>query len=213
MKNILIHGLGQNGKDWSIVIKELARKEIFPIAPDLFELSKGQALEYNTLYHSFDRQCASYEDKLNLCGLSLGGLLALDYALKHPQSINSLILIGVPFEMPKVLLGLQNLLFHLMPETAFKDLGVAKKDFIRLSASVAKLDFMKSSALLTCPTLILCGANDKANLKSARHFHETIKNSEFVIIKDAGHEVNIDKPIELADVLGAFWKKHSGLSL
>ena len=76
-----------------------------------------------------------------------------------------------------------------------------------------KLDFMKSAALLKCPALILCGANDKANLKSALRFHEAIKNSELAIIKEAGHEVNIDKPIELADVLGAFWKQHSGLSL
>ena len=213
MKNILVHGLGQNDKDWNIVIKELSAKGIFSIAPDLFGFSKDQALDYNTLYHSFNRQCTSYGDQLNLCGLSLGGLLALNYALEHPQSINSLVLIGTPFEIPKVLLALQNLLFHLMPKTAFKNLGVAKKDFIRLSTSVAKLDFMKSAALLKCPALILCGANDKANLKSAGRFHEAIKKSELVIIKEAGHEVNIDKPIELADVLGAFWKQHSGLSL
>ena len=34
MKNILIHGLGQNDKDWNIVIKELSAKGIFSIAPD-----------------------------------------------------------------------------------------------------------------------------------------------------------------------------------
>ena len=71
MKNILIHGLGQNDKDWNIVIKELSAKGIFSIAPNLFDLSKDQGLDYNTLYHSFNRQCTSYSDQLNLCGLSL----------------------------------------------------------------------------------------------------------------------------------------------
>lgn len=36
MKNILVHGLGQNDKDWNTVIKELSAKGIFSIAPDLF---------------------------------------------------------------------------------------------------------------------------------------------------------------------------------
>ncbi len=74
MKNILVHGLGQNDKDWNTVIKELSAKGIFSIAPDLFGFFKDQALDYNTLYRSFNNQCTSYGDRLNLCGLSLGGL-------------------------------------------------------------------------------------------------------------------------------------------
>lgn len=44
------------------------------------------------------------------------------------------------------------------------------------------------------------------NMKSAIKLNEVIKNSKFEIIKNAGHEVNIDNPKEFADVIYSFWK-------
>ena len=92
-----------------------------------------------------------------------------------------------------------------MPKAAFQNMGVSKKDFIRLSKSMAELNFMKSAAMLDCPALILCGANDKANMESAKRFHEAMKNSKLVIVEDSGHEVNKDNPNELVSVLQDFW--------
>lgn len=94
MKNILIHGLGQNSKDWDTIKNELETRGISPIVPDLFDLTKGRELDYPTVYQAFSELCESYKDKLNLCGLSLGGLLALNYAIQYPKKINSLVLIG-----------------------------------------------------------------------------------------------------------------------
>ena len=101
MKNILIHGLGQNSKEWDTIKNELETRGITPIVPDLFDLAKGRKLDYPTVYQAFSELCESYKDKLNLCGLSLGGLLALNYAIQYPLKINSLVLIGTPFEIPK----------------------------------------------------------------------------------------------------------------
>ncbi len=75
MKNILIHGLGQNSKDWDTIKNELETRGISSVAPDLFDLAKGRKLDYPTVYQAFSELCESYQDKLNLCGLSLGGLL------------------------------------------------------------------------------------------------------------------------------------------
>lgn len=180
-------------------------KGISSIVPDLFELAKGKELDYTTVYQTFNKLCESYQDKLNLCGLSLGGLVALNYAIQYPKKINSLVLIGTPFEIPKGLLKFQNIVFRFMPKAAFQNMGVSKKDFIRLSKSMAELNFMKSAAMLDCPALILCGANDKANMESAKRFHEAMKNSKLVIVEDSGHEVNKDNPNELVSVLQDFW--------
>ena len=79
MKNILIHGLGQNSKDWDTIKNELETRGISSIAPDLFDLAKGRELDYNAEYQAFSELCESYKDKLNLCGLSLGGLLAFNF--------------------------------------------------------------------------------------------------------------------------------------
>lgn len=205
MKNILIHGLGQNSKDWDTIKNELETRGISSIAPDLFALAKGRELDYSTVYQAFSELCESYKDKLNLCGLSLGGLLALNYAIRYPKKINSLVLIGTPFEIPKGLLKFQNIVFGFMPKAAFQNMGVSKKDFIRLSKSMVDLNFMDSAAALDCPALILCGAKDKTNMESAKRFHEAMKNSKLVIVEDSGHEVNKDNPNELVRVLQNFW--------
>ena len=205
MKNILIHGLGQNSKDWDTIKNELETREISPIVPDLFDLTKGRELDYPTVYQAFSELCESYKDKLNLCGLSLGGLLALNYAIQYPRKINSLVLIGTPFEIPKGLLKFQNIVFRFMPKAAFQNMGVSKKDFIRLSNSMTNLNFMELVATLGCPALILCGAKDKTNMESAKRFHEAMKNSKLVIVDDSGHEVNKDNPNELVSILQDFW--------
>lgn len=205
MKTILVHGLGQSSKDWDTVRNKLVERGISSAAPDLFSLAKGRELSYAALYQAFSEVCGSFEERLNLCGLSLGGLLALNYAIKHPEKVNSLVLIGTPFRIPKGLLKFQNVVFRFMPKTAFRNMGVSKKDFIRLSKSMANLDFMEAAADLDCPALVLCGAKDKVNIESAKRYHEAMKNSGLVIVEDSGHEVNKDNPDELVRVLREFW--------
>ena len=122
MKNILIHGLGQSGKAWNTVKNELETKGVSSIAPDLFELVKDKEADYAAVYQAFSKLCESYQDRLNLCGLSLGGLLALNYAIQYPEKISSLVFIGTPFEIPKRLLKFQNLVFTLMPKSAFQSM-------------------------------------------------------------------------------------------
>lgn len=205
MKNLLIHGLGQDKNAWNIVKNELNMKGISSSVPDLFAIAKGKELDYNTVYQAFSRLCDSHQDRLNLCGLSLGGLLALNYAIEHPKKINSLVLIGTPYEIPKGFLKLQNFVFKFMPQSVFQNMGISKKDFIHLSNSMANLNFMELAATLGCPALILCGAKDKTNMGSAKRFHEAMKNSKLVIVEASGHEVNKDNPNELVRVLQDFW--------
>lgn len=205
MKTILVHGLGQNSKDWDIVRNKLEARGISAAAPDLFDLAKGRELSYSAVYQAFSEVCGACEERLNLCGLSLGGLLALNYTMQHTEKVNSLVLIGTPFRIPKGLLKFQNVVFRFMPKTAFRNMGVSKKDFIRLSKSMANLDFMEAAADLDCPALVLCGAKDKVNIESTKRYHEAMKNSGLVIVEDSGHEVNKDNPDELIRVLREFW--------
>ena len=205
MKTILVHGLGQNSKDWDTVKNKLEARGISAFAPDLFSLAKGRELSYIALYQAFSEVCESCEERLTLCGLSLGGLLALNYAIKYPEKVNSLVLIGTPFRIPKGLLKFQNIVFGFMPKAAFRNMGVSKKDFICLSKSMANLEFMEAAADLDCQVLIPCGAKDKVNMESTKRYHEVMKNSRLVIVENSGHEVNKDNPDELVRVLREFW--------
>lgn len=69
---------------------------------------------------------------------------------------------------------------------------------------------------ITCDSFVLCGMKDKANKKGAVSLNEHIKNSQLKFIEDSSHEVNIENPDKLAEIILEFWKtknKHSILLL
>lgn len=47
---------------------------------------------------------------------------------------------------------------------------------------------------------------DKTNIQSADSMHHVIKQSQFKMIKGAGHQVNVEKTIELSKLIETFWK-------
>lgn len=200
MKYIFLHGLGQTPDSWNKVLKELHSPET-ALCPNLAKLMPDGNADYPSLYTAFSALCDTIEDDLTLCGLSLGGVLALNYTIDHPEKVKSLILIATPYKMPKQLLRLQNILFRFMPKSAFSQTGFQKIDFIRLCHSMAELDFSRSLRKVTCPVLVLCGEHDLANQKAARMLAGLLKNAAFQQIPNAGHEVNTDAPERLAEIL------------
>ena len=53
------------------------------------------------LYGAFAEYCDHVGRAVHLCGLSLGGILALNYALDFPEKVKTLVLIGTPHKIPK----------------------------------------------------------------------------------------------------------------
>lgn len=206
MKNILIHGLGQNNQSWDNTVIYLKKNGIESICPSLYEITNNTLLNYKNLYDLFSNFCNNQEEKVNLCGLSLGGILALDFAKECPEKVNSIILIGTPYKIPKSLFKVQNLIFKMMPKRIFENMGCSKKGFITLVNSMSDLNISKDLNKIKCKILILCGAKDNVNMKSAKLLNNNIKNSEFKIISNSSHEVNVDNPKELSDIIYNFWK-------
>ena len=206
MVNILIHGLGQNDTSWDVVEKELKNNNIKVEKPNLYFMMSNSKKDYNTLYREFSNYCDRFNGKLNLCGLSLGGILAVDYVKEHHDKVNSLILIGTPYKIPKFLFKVQGLIFKTMSKSIFEKIGCEKKDFISLVNSMRNLDIKSNLEKITCKTLILCGIKDSQNLKSAKLLNKSIKNSSFKTIDNSSHEVNVDNPKELTNVIYDFWK-------
>ena len=76
-----------------------------------------------------------------------------------------------------------------------------KKDFIQLTNSMLDLDFSKRLKDIACPALIICGGKDRANKKAAKTLFKSISNAEFHLIEEIGHEVNIEAPELLANII------------
>lgn len=203
MKYILLHGMGQNASSWDKTISFLS-DNTETVCPELSDFFTVNNCYYSKIYAAFCDYCNNFSEPLNLCGLSLGAVLALNYAIEFPQKVNSLMLIAPQYDMPKVLLKVQNVLFKFMPESQFKDIGLTKKDFITLTNSMADMDFTRSLGNVTCPVLVLCGEKDNVNKKAAVKLAEKLPDAKFGTIKNSGHEVNIDNPHGLAKAMREF---------
>lgn len=205
MQYIFIHGLGQDLSSWDKVIS-LLPKPFDYLCPDLWHLRNNSEMTYSNLYQNFKGYCNNIAGPLNLCGLSLGAMLAMDYAIENPQRVQSLVLIGSQYKMPKGLLKLQNVLFRFMPNNAFAKMGMHKTDVIKLTSSMMDLDYGMELKKITCDTLVLCGANDNANKKAAMDIAKMVPKAEFQLVENAGHEVNTEAPVNLAATLAEFWR-------
>lgn len=70
-----------------------------------------------------------------------------------------------------------------------------------------ELDFSNSLHNISCPTLLLYGEKDTANKKASIELAELLVNVEVKMIIGSGHEVNIESPHELAEILRDFYKR------
>ena len=97
----------KTGRDGRL-INQLRRlePELTVHCPSLSELAAGDP-RYPALLSALETALDSILGPLHLCGLSLGGVLAMDYALRHPERVASLVLCGTPLTMPRNLLRLR----------------------------------------------------------------------------------------------------------
>ena len=206
MKQIYLHGLGQNPDSWSKVIEQLEAAE-HSMCPDLSELVQGQDTTYQNLYAAFSAMCDEIEEDICLCGLSLGGVLALNYAIEHPEKIKGLVLIATQYKMPKKLLRVQNAIFRFMPKSMFQQMGFGKLDFLKLCNTMMELNFSDSIDNVSCPTLVIYGEKDRANKNASIELANMLIDAELQVFNGVGHEINIEAPDKLEETLRVFFGK------
>lgn len=162
MRQLYVHGLGQTPDSWKAVLDGLGAPGDC-LCPDLAELASGEGLTYSQLYGAFSRYCDRWTGALDLCGLSLGSILALHYAAQRPERVRSLVLIAPQYQMPRRLLTAQNLLFRLLPSSLFPQTGFSKSQFYSCAAAwrnwisadcspVSPVPFWWSAGAATGPT-------------------------------------------------------------
>ena len=207
-KVILIHGSGHKAASWNETVSRLdCRGDV--LCPELSSLLLGKEASYPNLRAAFGAYCAQAGGPVHLCGLSLGGILALDYTLEHPEAVKTLVLIGTPHKVPKAAFALQNVVFRLLPQSTFASMAFDKKNTFALGNSMRDLDFSGRVQKIRCPTLILCGEKDRANIKSAQFLSQNIKGAQLQLIAQTGHVVNEENPDALAKELNEFYAPYS----
>ncbi len=133
--------------------------------------------------------------KVNLLGFSLGGAVALQTAIRHPERIDKLVLISTPFKRagwhPEMQAGMSALAPEFFMQTpiyeAYLRLAPKPEDFSRFVISMGDgmsqdYDWEKPVSALSCPTLIIAGDADGLPPSHAVEFFKLLGGG----LRDAG---------------------------
>ena len=200
MKLIFLHGLGQSADSWKEVQDLLAD---YPSeALDLFPSGVGTYQEAKEcIYQHLSKETEPFV----LVGLSLGAALALELSSFEIPNLQALVLSGCPLKLAgNIPFYIQLLIFKLLPKSIYEKQGADKSLLVGVSEELKTLDLRESAKNCSYPTLLICGSQDKPNLKSMKGLQQLIPNSQIQIIPDGTHVLNRAKPKEFAEITRSF---------
>jgi len=225
---VLFHGAGTvDGFDFAEQWAEKFRV-IVPYHPGFGESGDDPAITeiHDYVMHYLELFDALKVDTMRLVGLSMGGYLAAKFASEHGHRVKKLVLIApyglhVPEhptldiiatpgeELGPMLVSNFDALKKRLPEKPDMEFIGAR---YREATSFARLfwehptdpKFPRHLHRVKMPTLIVWGDEDKLMpVQQAQTWRGLIPNAEVMVVKGAGHIVQLDKP-ETVDAIGRF---------
>ena len=161
-------------------------------------------------------------DRYNLWGISTGGAAAVWLAVQQPERLSALVLAapsaivppgnqpasGTPEQMARILYGHP----ERMPPMPARDPAILAKQ----GALVGRLrsqgrDPDLEARLRTCevPTLVLWGTLDRLiPSDTARIYKELMPSCHLVLVYDAGHLMDAERPEACVEVMADFLERH-----
>ena len=217
---ILVHGAGASAATWTLQLRGLS-KHCHVVALELNGHGRSQDKSDKAVADSYlddiDQVVSMFQTPI-LGGHSMGGALTQLYALRHPEKLGGIILVGtgarlrvtpVVFELLDTnfegyIEALGEFMFH---QSASKELIEASqqearkcpKHIIRRDFELCDhFDIMERVSEIMIPTLIIVGDDDVMTpLKFSNYLNEKIKNSKLQTVKSAGHMVMLEQPLKV----------------
>lgn len=174
-------------------------------------------------------------EKSHFVGISLGTILIRDLAERRPDMVESMVMGGAVLKLntrSKILLGFGNVFksivpyillyklfaFVIMPKKNHKESRLIfveeakklyQKEFVRWFKMTAELSPLLRFFRLNdikIPTLYVMGEEDHLFLPSIKKVIANHVNSTLYVIKNCGHVVNVEQPIEFNNEVISFLK-------
>jgi pimeloyl-ACP methyl ester carboxylesterase len=219
----LLHGAGSNGHAWHYQYESLGRRHS-PIAPDLPGHGRSSGVEGLHTLEGYATFVLALLDALKLesavvVGHSMGGAIAMELALRHPNRVKALVLIATAakFDIPKeridtwraVTMGRASQPFNndgYSPKTIATKPEIIREGWgeqiqtdprVRWSDLVAcsQIDLRDRISRIDTPTLILAGADDAITPPAQAEFLKShIRGSRLEVVPDAAHRLTTERP-------------------
>ena len=232
---VLLHGAGFDHTAWALHSRWFAHHGFGVLAPDLPGHGRSKGAPLPTIAAMADWTAALLEAagaaKARLVGHSMGSLIALETAARHPAKVTALSLIGTAATMtvgPDLLkaaeandhsavdmvsiwgLGFRAELGGSLAPGLWMHYGaerVLEKCrpgllFSDLSACNAYQDALASAAQITVPATLILGERDMMTpARAGKALAAALPNSRTVVLPGAGHMMMMERPDELLAAL------------
>lgn len=245
---LMLHGLGADSRSWAFQFPALIEAGFRPIAPDLPGFGRSPAIERKWNIPSITDHVIEWmqeKDFLHLpvVGISMGGAIALQLALNHPEYLSQLVLVNTfaclrPRKIQTVTYLVRRFVqstihggssqaeivaYHLFPNPDQAELRLAITQLIRETdpqvyrtamRAIAVFDVRKWLSGLRTPTLVISGELDATvPLDNQMELVERIPGAQQVIIPNARHAVVADQPEKFNFALLTFLQSSDEASL
>jgi len=224
---VLVHGAGGNVMHWPGELRRLPEHTVYALDLPGHGESGGRG---RTDIGAYVEVVRGFADVLEwppfvLAGHSMGGGIALEFALRYPKRLAGLVLVGTGARLrvaPQILTGIlddfaattellatwthgeradPNLLRLYLRRLREVDPQVIHGDFAACDA----FDRIADVARITAPTLILCGDADRMTpVKFSRYLAAQIAGAQLVEAPGAGHMVALEQPAVVAEAVARF---------
>ncbi|NPA91215.1 MAG: alpha/beta hydrolase [Chloroflexi bacterium] len=221
---VLIHGAGGNHLIWPAEIRRLPGYSVYALDLPGHGKSEGPA---HTRIEAYAEGVRAWADAVGVdrfipVGHSMGGAIAQELALTHPERVAALVLMATGARLrvhPSILRGLRenpegtvrfladwaygpepdpNLVKRFIRQTLELPPEVAYGDFLACDV----WDRMADVHRIQAPTLLIAGEADRLTPpKYLRYLEEQIPNARLVLIPEAGHMVMLEAPEAVAHAL------------
>lgn len=227
---LMIHGAGQRVATWKRQLELLKNHPKYNlIIPDLpgHGASEGEGLRDIAGYEGFIEEFA---DALGLTGIipvghSMGGAVAMVYALDHPEKVKASVLVGTGARMRvagETLKTVKNnyQLFcdvapsrMIAPDSPEEIRKEFREDLLDTSPEVCywdlvacdEFDLMDRVHEIKSPTCIISADLDILTPpKYGEHLRDSIAGSSFHLINGSGHFMMLEQPLEFNRILSGF---------
>jgi pimeloyl-ACP methyl ester carboxylesterase len=224
---VFVHGAGGNCFLWRKTLEHLsgdseALAVNLPGHP-LGEITCRTIQDYSEALRRFILQLKGVRPVV--CGHSMGGAVAMNLAIDHPEAIEGLVLVGTGAKLgvdPQILEGLRDRPMAAIEKTITPwsfysiDLVIAREARAALSVSnlpVFLNDYLACQGFdvrglvqqIKARTLIVCGDKDRMTPPKWSHYlSASISDSDLFFVKDSGHMLPIEKPESLAQLVQSF---------
>lgn len=226
---VFLHGMFGGLSNFDALISHLDQQNIYVPEIPLYTLPRAELSiqGFARWLHTFIESCGIYDPVI--LGNSMGGHIALEYTLQHPEAVTGLVLTGSSGLMendfgstcPKrndreyikkraSLTFYDDLVDDTIVDEILKVIQSSQKlaNLLRIARCTHDYNMEDLLPAITQPALLIWGENDLITPpKVAETFHEKLPNNSLEWISRCGHAPMMERPEEFAYHLKKFLNK------